>query len=132
MTQVECKGNKLSGWLIRVALFFSVIAFSGYPGSANQTFLQKPRTELLVSKNNRSSKQTLSFKKAVGLFPVVKPSKALADGQKKALIIYNRLSKVKVETLSKRYNSYTLPISSSLVKTIPQSSDEENDAALKG
>lgn len=123
--------NKLASWLIRITLVFSVFAFPGYPGNANPAFLQKPQTELFVSKKHHCTRQTISFKKAIDYLPTVSPL-TLTDSQKIASSNYNRLSKVKFDSLTKSCHSYPLPISCFQVKTIPQSSDEENDAALKG
>ncbi|MGK7392484.1 MAG: hypothetical protein ACNS60_19170 [Candidatus Cyclobacteriaceae bacterium M2_1C_046] len=124
--------DKLTKWLLTVALFFSIFTFSGYAGYSQSRQQQATQTELVISNNHKTCKRTISFKKA---FELTSCNDFLISTYKNwtnTLFTYNILTKVKLDSISKQFCSYKSADRFPQVKTIPKSSDEDIFATFIG
>jgi hypothetical protein len=117
--------DKLTKCLLAAALLFSVFTFSGYDGNCQSSYKQTAKTELIFSNNCKTCKRTISYKKAFELIPyndfLISPFKNRTN----TLFAYKILTKVKLDSISRRFYSHKSADCFLQVKTIPQSSDED-------
>ncbi len=104
--KIKCNKNKVSNWILNIALFFSVFAFSGYNGNLHSAFQESTQTELVLSKNSRIDKSVISFKKAFDELVIVNYPSALKDSQHFAQLVYNQCLQAKFIVFSKKILSY--------------------------
>jgi hypothetical protein len=120
MTSNQCKygKEKLSRLLLIVALLLSIFTFPGY-GKNNFNYNQKASIELACSKNSKTNRHTIAFKRTAGASHqniFLNPAKYKTS----FLIAYNNLIKVRLGCISKQYLS--IPQYNLLhLKNIPQS-----------
>ena len=114
--------DKLTKWLLMVTLFFSIFTFSGYSSNSQSKQKLATQSELLLSKNHKTGKRTISYKKAFELIRFY----SYLNGQRtcwtNALLTYNLLTKIKLNNISILFIQVPPPFQQ--VKTIPRSSDE--------
>ncbi len=110
-------------WLLTVTFLFSFFTFSGYPGHY-QSRQQATQTELVIS-NVKTCKRTISYKKAIepnsSNHFLINPFIYRAD----TLYAYNKLTHVKLTSVTRQSYSTKSFHRFLQVKTIPQSSDED-------
>ena len=112
--------QKLSKSLLALSLFVSVFIFSPSTENSQSQVQQSTQTELVLAKNNKTAKRTISFLKAF-------QNKHLTSAEKydiQALRMYNKLILVDLKTISKRLYSFKIPDRFVQIKTIPQGSDD--------
>lgn len=124
--------KKLLKWLLAVTLFFNFFAFSGYFGNSSKGTQQATQTEQVFSKNYKSSKRTVSYKKAVELSNLYITEKNSNKYWANAILAYNTSTKVKSNFIKRQLCSI-IPAKRFLqIKTFPQSSNEDNVSAIIG
>lgn len=117
--------DKLTKWLLTVTLFFSVFTFSGYDGNYQSRCQPATQTELVISNNHKTCKRTISYKKAFGLIRYNDCFKSPYKNRTNTLFTYNILTKVKLNSISRRF-CFHKPVDCFLqLKTIPQNSDAD-------
>lgn len=131
-TQFTYQKDKLKKWLLTVTLLFSIFTFSGYASNHQSREQHTTQTELVISSNHKTCKQTVSYKKAFDLTSsndfLINPYKSRTN----TLFTYNILTKVKFDSLSRQFYSHKSTTPFLQVKTIPQSSDEDIFATFIG
>ena len=108
-------------FLLAGILLFSFITIAGYSGSSKSIFRQNGQTELIYSHRSLDANKTFLFRKAL----LRKNQTAFYSQHSNliSLLIYNRLTKVKLHNLSKK--RYSIPKRLYLINNIPQNSGEE-------
>lgn len=96
-------------WLLMVTLFFSIFTFSGY--SSNSQLKQKlvTQSELLLSNNQKTGKRTISYKRAFELIRFDSRLNSQYTSWTNALMTYNLLTKIKLNTISRQFYLYKFP-----------------------
>ncbi len=124
--------DRLTKWLLMVALFFGIFTFSGYSYGSSSTQKQATQTEVSISNLQQIGKQTISYQKASMLKALAEPIKYIYHNCANELFAYNSLIKVRLDN-SSRPLYIQHPTSHFIqVKTIPQSSDEDTSQSLIG
>jgi hypothetical protein len=117
--------DKLTKWLLTVSLLFSIFTFSGYAGNYQSRQQQATQTELVISINHKTCKRTISYKKAFELISsndfLISPYNSWTN----TLFIYNILTKVKLDSISRQFCFRRSADHFLQKKSIPQSSDED-------
>ena len=117
--------DKLAKWLLKVTLFLSVFAFSGYGGNDQSRCQQAIQTELVSSNTHTPCKRTIPYKKAGGLIPCNDCFKGPYKNWTNALFNFNILTKVKLNNISRRFCFHKSVRCFLQPKTIPQNSDAD-------
>ncbi len=124
-TRYTHQKNKLAKWLLMVTLFFSIFTFSGYAGNYQSKQQRATQTELVISYDCRTCKRTISLKKA---FELVSCNEFLISPYKNwtnTLFIYNILTKVKLDSITRKFCSHKFAHHILQVSTIHQNFDED-------
>jgi hypothetical protein len=117
--------NRMLKWLLSITLLFSVFSFSGYTGNSPLSHLQSTQTELVISKVQKTGKQTFSFKKAFELFHGNELALSPNINWSNALFASNLRTQVKLSSASKHFYTHVSGNRFLPEKTIPQSTDED-------
>ncbi len=132
MRQTNYSKNRMSQWVLSIALFFSVFAFAGYYGTAHSTLQNSTTTELLVSEKDKTVNSTQFFKKAFLKSLLLSTAPDLNKLHYLQSFNYNLLLQTKFKTLCRKILTYNLP-SSYLQKKIPFSfSDSDLPLSFPG
>lgn len=121
--------TKLSKWLLTATLFLSIFSFSGYVAQNQFRQQEIKQTELFVSLSTKINRFTLSFKKALSNYFSKTNSISFNSF---SILQYNRLTKIKIEHLSKQSFHVFCSRKYFQNKMIPQSQDEDYLNSLKG
>jgi hypothetical protein len=117
---------QLPKWLGTVILFFSTLFFSDYTSSSKSLYQQNARTELVYLNNSKASRGTVCYKKS----PVSAYKNKFFYSSLKykisTLLLHNRLTKVKFDTISKKSCSIRITGRFFQIKKIPQSPTGDN------
>jgi hypothetical protein len=114
----------LSKCLLAGILFFSFITIAGYQINPKSVFGQNGQTELVYSHKSRGASKTGLYKKK--LFREKQPTFLSHHNNLISLLIYNRLSKVKLTSHLKNQYLISLPERLFQINSIPQNSDKDN------
>lgn len=111
-------------WLLTVALFLSLFSFSGYTG-ISQTLQEATQTELVLSDRKDTTKRAVHF------YDTLLADRSESGPVSKTclanyLLSYNRLVEIRFKNLSEPPGIRKLSDHFYQVKTIPQSSKEDN------
>jgi hypothetical protein len=114
----------LSQCLLAGILFISFIAIAGHGGYSNSIFSQTRQTELIYLRRNPDANKTFLFRKAS---LQKNPTNFYSQHSNLiSLLIYSRLTKIKLYSLSKKRYSIPIPKRLYLVNNIPQDSGKES------
>lgn len=105
MFKIKYKYNKeiIQLWSLKVALFFSVFAFSGFNTQIRNTFLESTKTELVESRDSQPIFSLKHFTHQVSIAAFKWDYK----NDIWALSIFNQSTEVKYQSLQKLRLSYT-------------------------
>jgi hypothetical protein len=87
---------------VTVILFFSTLFFSGYTSSSKSLYQQNARTELAYLNNPKTFKGTVCYKKSPVSAYKNKFFYSSLKYNRTTLLLHNRLTKVKFDTVSKK------------------------------
>jgi hypothetical protein len=108
-------------WL---ALILFVSVFFGYTNDKNAEVYRKQKTELVCSIKTKPDQHTVAFKKCISTASAATFDEDIAQ-QNFAFITYNRIIKVRLNTLSKQYFSFTRQAGFLPIKNIPNNSGKD-------
>lgn len=114
--------TKLNKWLLAATVFLSVFSFSGYAGQTQTRQEALNQTELFVAVTSKTNKPTISYKKALASFFSLSNSISFDP---KSILLFNRLTKIKFDNLSKQDFIVFCSSRHFHCKIIPQSQDED-------
>lgn len=109
-------------WILRVALLFSVFAFSGFNSQLPATLLKSVKTELVESDRHHRSLKTLSQKVFKAFF--LCPSEVYVTNTSWALANFNQAIAIKYRVFRKKHLNYPLSTIKLPIKTPHTASDE--------
>lgn len=120
-----CK-NTAQLWLLKVAFFFSVFAFSGFNEKIQDIYLESVRTELVETRNYSSAFKINNFPRGIGYIT----STALLFDLKSynyswVLLNFNHSQIIKYRSISKKSLSYNFRFIKLPIKTFPSSSEDD-------
>ena len=115
---------KLTKWFLTVTLFFSILTFSGYAGTS-QTKVQATQTELLITDKRKTCKRIILYEKSFELSSYNDFVFTPFRNWRNTLVRYNKLTKVKLDSILRQFFSHKLANHFLQVKTISQNSDED-------
>ena len=129
--QVIKNRETIAAWLLKVTLFVSLFAFSGYTAN-NQQQQQTTKTELVVS-GNATSKQTVSYKRALKLCYKNKITSQLCSREiYRSLYHYAARIKTILDNTVNEVLSFEKPNIFFKIKHTPHFSDEDIFNSLRG
>ncbi|MES2287807.1 MAG: hypothetical protein V4547_19120 [Bacteroidota bacterium] len=129
-TQTTYPINRLPKFLLALSLFFSVFTFSGYAGNSESQQPQTTKTELVFSHNFKINKRIISYKKGITLSSEYNSFNKSKEFEKQALSVYNKLTKVKIDSNSILLYSFEPALRFFQLKTIPQNPTTEFSSAM--
>ena len=117
--------DKLSKWLLTVALLFSIFTFSGYIGISTSQQQPYRNTELVYSINS-NAKRNISFERVLTKFN----ENVIFDSFSKSvinevLLLHNRIAKTKFDYLLKQIVTGKKVVRFTKLKINPHSSNED-------
>ncbi len=124
--------DRLTKWLLTLTLLFSVFTFLCNIGNLQTRQQESKQIEIVASINSKIYNRAISYKKGLKLVSFISPINALYKSWKNSLITSNLLTKVKLDNISKQYQSHKFAYRFLQVKKISQSSDEDIFATLIG
>jgi hypothetical protein len=117
--------DKITKWLLTVALFFSVFSFSGYAGNYQLKNQQTTQVELVVSGKYKVCKRTISYLKAFEIESCNDSFIRHCKDWKAALLFFNERTKAKLNYILRQFILYKSADYFLHIKTIPTNSDED-------
>lgn len=117
--------------LFALAFLISLSFFPGTGGSTISAHREKTKTEQVFSYKIKTPDRLKSFQKKVN-YQTPGKSPALKNYETQLLSAYNRLIKTKFKAISQLYPPINLPDASFRLKTIPQTSKENDFISFAG
>jgi hypothetical protein len=128
---IEMKNNqytyhsfKLTKWLLTVSLLFSIFAFTGYAGNYQLVQQQSTQIVLVISNDQPACSCIILYQKEFVFSGANESLNCLRKNWTNTLIVYNVLTKVKLDNISKQFYANDPACCLLQVKTIPQSFSE--------
>ena len=119
--------GRLSKSLLTVTVFLSCFAFTGQAYNSAFDKQQATQTEITFLHKPETTKHTVLYKKILGFYrkrDILSPINTL--------LAYNRLIKVRISAISKKFYLINTPTRFMQTKTVPQSSSESSIPFLLG
>lgn len=132
-TKIVSRKNNFKNWLLYIALFLNVFAFSGYAVSSGSGIKHQPETKIeWVFAIQATAKRAVSYNSA-SLFSVQNKTVIFGGTDfRKALFIFNNLVKTKTALITKQTFSFSLPVKFFCFKAFSPRLAEELPSSLLG
>lgn len=114
--------NHFQFWVLRVTLFLSVFAFTGYNAKAELPISKSSQSELLLSKK-KASKNIISLKKAISHLATVFVFSQQEKFQKVDLKNHQQYLMVKLKAVFQKFIAFKKPIFFFQKRNYPTSSN---------
>lgn len=130
--QLTYPRNKLSKWLLMIALLLSFLANPAAAGNSQSRLQQRTQTELVFSNAQKTAKRSVSYKNS---FPPASTINGFINSGKnktRTLLTYTRLIKVKFDRIAKQFLASRTAGRFIPIRRIPQISKEDVYISITG
>lgn len=122
--QLTYPKEKLAKWILTLTLFLSFLAITGNAANSQFRLQHRAQTELVISKSHKIAKRAISYKKSLVLTYTNDGSDNSFKTETRALLIYNKLTRVKLDCISKQFISLRIAYRFLRAQRIPQQPNE--------